>query len=214
MPVSDVILSIVEAAHRRSLQRTLDGMRHSSIIEPSPQLINFSVRCYHTGRSVLAKTVERELLSCPAALGVQPNAATRAYCAIRLSAPSYELFKLVHRLFFLNEGQDMKLLVLAGMERVKYPTYSCPHVDLYAWNQDKASIQAPFEIYENGEESIQLIDDSPSRPTKRIRTVETSIDADCTEGDESFSHQPPSPLAYPYPDESEQRCIPPNKTRH
>ncbi|ELR15419.1 uncharacterized protein ACA1_276340 [Acanthamoeba castellanii str. Neff] len=90
------------------------------------------------GRSVLSKVVERELRSAaPRAEAALPTVAPSGdrprFCAIRLSRPSRDLFKRMQRLFFLNDTQDMTLLLLVGMDKVKYPAYACPHIDIHAW---------------------------------------------------------------------------------
>ncbi len=131
-------------------------------------------------------------------------------CCVRLTEDSFDLFKRVHRLFFLNESQDMTLLVLVGMSRIQYPKYKCP-VEIYKFNTRR--------IEEGTDEKEKEHDDRLIGKRKRaewsdkgersVRTKSATGKVVCNlehneekvnivyeedeQGDESFVSPPPSP---------------------
>ena len=42
---------------------------------------------------------------------------------VRMSPPCLELFRRIHRWFFLNRSEDAELILLVDFGRVKYPQY-------------------------------------------------------------------------------------------
>jgi hypothetical protein len=152
------------------------------------------------GRSALSKLVERELRSVVPCTEVTAPSASRSdvspFCAIRLAQPTLDLFKRMQRLFFLNDSQDMTLFVLVGMDKVKYPTYICPNVDIHAWKRN--NIRHYQHSSSDVEEGVAAQPFRRMEPNVAVAQSPALIQVEDPEkraGDESFSTPPPSPCS-------------------